>query len=85
MMDNNPVQRDLRHQVEELVEKCDELKKKNEELYAEMHQKDDRANGMSESLQRQQKLEERVVELEHKTETQDKQIKSLQSKVAELQ
>ena len=53
MMDNNPVQRDLRHQVEALVEKCDELKRKNEELYAEMHQKDDRANGMSESLQRQ--------------------------------
>lgn len=84
-MDDNPVQRDLRHQVEELVERCNDLKKKNEDLHAEAHQKEDRANGMTESLQRQQKLEERVVELEHKTDTQEKQIKSLQGKVAELQ
>ena len=52
-MDDNPVQRDLRHQVEELVERCNDLKDKNEALNAEALQKDDRANGMNESLQRQ--------------------------------
>ena len=69
LVDDNPVQRDLRHQVEELVERLHDLQKKYEELNAEVHQKEDRGNGMSESLQRQQKLEDKVVELEHKTET----------------
>ena len=50
LMDDNPVQRDLRHQVEELVDRCNDLKKKNVQLNAEAHQKEDRANGMNESL-----------------------------------
>ena len=52
LMDDNPVQRDLRYQVEELVERCNDLKEKNEALNAEALQKDDRANGMNDSLQR---------------------------------
>ena len=52
-MDDNPVQRDLRYQVEELVERCNDLKEKNEALNAEALQKDDRGNGMNDSLQRQ--------------------------------
>lgn len=53
LMDDNPVQRDLRYQVEELVARCNDLKEKNEALNAEALQKDDRANGMNDSLQRQ--------------------------------
>ena len=37
LVDDNPVQRDLRHQVEELVERLHDLQKKYEELNAEVH------------------------------------------------